>query len=89
MSNTVKIWVGNLPYDWTETDLLNFICEKAKVNKSDVLSLNIALDEKKISRGFGVLTIYANIKDEVMNLKGVATGKLKLRVNDFKESQHA
>lgn len=83
MTNKIKIWIGNIPYDWSEGKLEDFIYKHTLIRYPMLTDLKIAVDDRGRSRGNATFDLDADFEEECYKLRGSEAGELKLRVNKF------
>ena len=83
MTNKIKMWIANIPWDWSEGKLEDFIYKHTLIRYPMITNLKIAIDERGRSRGNATFDLDADFENECFKLRGLEVGNLKLRVNIF------
>jgi len=79
------MWIGNIPYDWNENKLIDFIYDNTMIRFPMAENLVINYFDNGKPRGHGSIMIDEDFKDEFLSLHGKQAEHLKLMIREFKE----
>ena len=81
----IKMWIGNIPYNWDENKLIDFIYDNTMIRFPMAENLVINYFDNGKPKGNATIMLDEDFKDEFLSLHGKKADHLKLRVSEHKE----
>lgn len=80
MNVMIRLFVGNIPYGWSETDLLNNLAYTPQLREA-VQGVMIRRDDRQRSAGWGYIEVVPGSESEFLKFDGTAFNNRYLRIN--------